>query len=145
MMALWIVQGIVNFLFLAFVLYMLYARRQNPAAREKQFEEKFLAVAKVLETRVHAVETEAQQYRRAADAQLKRLASICDQANEILHRGFFSDVNTGPTEEETELKAALSSPDPLHIPTIEQLERTKARLKTEIQIDLKTLLQDQLT
>jgi hypothetical protein len=143
MMALWICQGFVNFFLIGAAMYLLYARRQNGAA--KIVEEKFASIARGLEVRVQSIEMEAHQYRRNTDAHLKRLAAICDQATEILHRGLFADVNQGPTQEETELKAALHTSDPLHLPTIEQLERTKARLKSEIQLDLRTLLQDQLS
>jgi ribosomal protein L16 Arg81 hydroxylase len=148
MLALWILQGFVNLIGFSFIVVWLYARRQNPKSLMTQLDDKFQQFCRGMENRLERVETESQIYRRQLESQLKRLGAICDQATEVLHRGIFVDINHGPTVEETEIKAALSNisaSGPLHIPTIEQLERTKARLRTEAQMDLRTLLQDQLS
>lgn len=143
MMVLWICQGFLNLVALMFFARWVLFRRQ---VSEPAWEEKINAALGTLELRVKKFESDAVEYRKRLDAQLARLGKLCDQATEIIQHGVFSDGKHAPSVEETELKSAIElEKDPIHIPTYEQLQKTKARLKAEMQLDLRTVLQDQLS
>jgi hypothetical protein len=84
-----------------------------------------------------------ERYRAQCDDSLKRLHSICDQAARILQQN--KGTNSLQSKEENELKEVAESKPSLHkIPSLEQIESTRVRLKKDIPIDLRTLLKDQL-
>jgi hypothetical protein len=92
---------------------------------------------------VNEWETMMQEYRDRCDDSLKRLHHICEQANRILQQN--KSAPAIPSREENELKEVLSvKPAVQKIPSLEQIENTRIRLKKDIPLDLKTLLKDQL-
>jgi len=83
------------------------------------------------------------RYRAQCDDSLKRLHQICDQASRILQQN--KGTSTLHSKEESELREVADAKSASHkIPSLEQIENTRARLKKDIPIDLKTLLKDQL-
>ena len=87
-------------------------------------------------------ELEIQKYREKFEESLKTLHGICEQANRILRQN--KPLISLHSREENELKEASLEKPSQKIPSLEQIENTKIRLKSDIPIDLKTLLKDQL-
>ena len=91
------------------------------------------------------LERQTAKYRQRLESELATLNRICERARTILSQG---QAAFPPSDEEYELKAALSversEPEKSTIPTLHQLEKTKQRLKSDISVDLRSLLKDQL-
>jgi uncharacterized membrane-anchored protein YhcB (DUF1043 family) len=92
--------------------------------------------------KLRQMENEMQRYREKMDAQLNALKKICDEAARILSRTS-NEIALDPSFEENEIKSALQTSSD-QIPTLHQLEKTRGRLESELKMDLRSLLRDQL-
>jgi hypothetical protein len=112
-----------------------------------------------LERQIAHFEQDIRHYTERAQEQLRAMTRVTEEAARILRRAQTPPVQFSPSTEECELKAALtvesdggahgeksSIPGNSHraIPTLADLERTRQRLKSDISVDLRTLLKDQL-
>ena len=104
--------------------------------------EKMAAAVSVLESRMRQTEKEVFESRQKWDEKLKSLNRICEEAQKLFSKGLSSDPILPPTQEENELRSVVASKD--EIPTLQELQKTRQRLHTEIQLDLRSLLRDQL-
>ncbi len=104
------------------------------------------------EMRLRGFEEELADYRAKMQAQLAVLTKMGEEAKEILIRGRHRITAFPPSSEEEELRliagsaVTISSEDLAHskIPTLSEVERTRERLRSDLTVDLKTLLKDQL-
>lgn len=132
--------GSVQVLTLVFLCALLvYVRRRRT---DKEGQARLTACLNVVESRAQELERASELYRRKMEDGLKRLAGICDKASELVERGFeFSHFS--PSEEERELKSIV--PDARNeIPQVQEIERTRHRLREELKIERSALLRDQL-
>jgi len=136
---LWIIQIGVDLILVGAILFWL---RERMIAKVHSSSDKFEVAMQLLEGRAKQLEMDSLVSREKVETQLERLTKICDEASRILSRETSQEANFTPTIEEFELKSALQAPQA--IPTLEQIERTEQRLKTEIQFNLRSLLSDQL-
>lgn len=84
--------------------------------------------------RIEEIESE---WKRAREEWARELVRF-----EQRFRDLSQDSVSVPSTEATELKGLADSRD--EIPTLRQIERTRARLHSELHVDLRTLLRDQL-
>ena len=90
-------------------------------------------------------ENEIEVLRRQTEEELKRLRRIIEQSHQFLERLKNRAGTFAPTQEERELAEMTSEDAEPPIPTLRDLEKTRHRLKSDICVDLKTLLRDQLS
>ena len=147
MIWIWCMQGGLDFLFLLLVIMLWWNTRAMQLENGANQDERVSAAITVLEEKAQDLERQAARYRQRLDGELAALHRICDRAKNLVQQG---QSAFPPSDEEFELKAALSADKedaPLRksdIPTLHQIERTRQRLKSEISVDLRHLLRDQL-
>lgn len=143
----WALQWAINSFLLVACMVLWLERRRGLGAFAP---EKLTAYLNVLEARATSLETESLRHREKVGLQLKSLHQICEQARSILERGHAQLRSLCPTSEEGELRLVAETktveklPSPESIPTLQELEKTQDRLTSEIGLDLKTILKDQL-
>jgi len=130
------------------ILTVMALWRPTPKVAD-QTEERVTQSLNLLETRAAQLERDMQSYRKVIDEQLNALLGVCEQARSLLDRQSMKVTAFSPSREERELKAAMPSngqPEAFSakIPTLQELERIKRRHHSDITLDLKTLLRDQL-
>jgi hypothetical protein len=137
MVLLWIIQLLINCFVVAFVLHTW---RQ---AANRKFSH---SVASPVDTSalLHW-EREVLLCKKKTDDQLRALSLLCEKAQAILG----TETEVSPSREEEELKSIRSKvafvDSKRMIPSIQELEIKKASLKTEIPLDLRKVLRDQLS
>jgi hypothetical protein len=128
---------------LAFLLWRVQRRLGTYLA-----EDRVTAGLNVLEARLQEWDGEARDRKEKIVAQLRILQRICDKAKEILEQNQTQGASQAISVEENELKALASEPalpdETQSIPTLQQVEETKKRLKQEMALDLRSLLREQL-
>jgi hypothetical protein len=139
-------QGGLDFLFLLLVIMLWWNQRQGQAETKVSGDERVAAALTSLDERAQELERQAARYRQRLEEELAALHRICERAKSVLSQG---QSSFPPSDEEYELKAALSAEKSdgipkSEIPTLHQIERTRERLKSEIAVDLRHLLRDQL-
>ncbi len=123
--------------------------RPNPKKNAEEVEERIAGSLNLLESRAAQLEKEMQAHRKVIDEQLSSLLGVCEQARNLLDKSPWRVTSFTPSREERELKS-LAQPDrhpevvPTKIPTLQELEQVKRRHHSDITLDLKTLLKDQL-
>ena len=142
----WITQITFDLFLVAGMAFWLFDRTRDRSARAANETRLTEALGKVHDHSAQ-LEDEALHYRKTAEGQLRVLSRICDEAARVFNRTQFSEVSSTPSLEESELRAILKAPatQESKIPTLEQLEKTRRRLDSEINFDLRTLLRDQLS
>lgn len=151
MTGIWMVQLALDVALILTIMALWKPERQKKG-EESASEERIKASLNVLETRALQLEKDIQQYRKTIDEQLNALLAICDQARQILARGQTRITAFAPTLEEDELKLSSAPPSAEttsvaashKIPTLQELEAARVRHRSDITLDLKTILKDQL-
>lgn len=148
----WIVQLALDVALILTVMALWKPERQS-SSEDSASEGRITASLNVLETRALQLEKDIQGYRKTIDEQLTTLLAICDQARQILDKGQARVTNFLPSLEEDELRVTPTEiiPAPvepsitaLKIPTLQELEAVRLRHRSDITLDLKTILKDQL-
>jgi len=160
----WIVvlQMLVNLVLISGLVWV-WNERNNQVSPAPDPELSSLKLA--LERRVIQAEEEIRKHGERAQEQIRHLSRIAEEASRLLKKAQTPAYNFAPSVEECELKAALTVDSGMEglrhlnheetvaspheqsgksIPTLAQLERTRQRLKSDISVDLRTLLKDQL-
>jgi len=110
-------------------------------------EDRVIAGLNILEARLQEWDAEARDRKEKAIQQLRILVRVCEKAKEILEHNQTQGASSISLEE-NELKALVAEPtlpdETQSIPTLQQVEETKKRLKGDIALDLRSLLRDQL-
>jgi len=122
--------------------------RPTPKKAQEETEERVTQSLNLLESRAAQLERDMQGYRKVIDEQLNALLGVCEQARTLLDKYPGRVTAFAPSREERELKAAVhpaqvETPS-AKIPTLHELEQIKRRHHSDITLDLKTLLRDQL-
>lgn len=130
------------------ILTVMALWRPSPKVADEN-EERVTQSLNLLESRAAQLERDMQSYRKVIDEQLNALLGVCEQARGLLDRHSMKVTAFTPSREERELKAAVhpqGQPEAIaaKIPTLQELERIKRRHHSDITLDLKTLLRDQL-
>lgn len=137
MVLLWIIQLLINCLVVAFVVHSW----RNATNRSLSHS---LTPAVDSNALLHW-EREILLCKKKTDDQLKALSLLCEKAEAILG----TDTQVSPSKEEEELKSIRSKGafgvSKAAIPSVQELEIKKASLKTEIPLDLRKVLRDQLS
>ena len=139
--ALWTVQLAFDMMAAVFIAKWFLTQRDqaiNPP------EQKIEALIQVIQQRAGEWEKAAQQNKTRAEQQLRALARICEQANQTLSRAKLHNGSLVPSEEENELRAFSAPTDEEKIPSLEQIQKTRKRIKNEMALSLKALLSEQL-
>lgn len=125
---------------LGVVAVFLHGRRRKGG---KEQEARLVACLNVVESRTEELDRSFEIYRRKMDDGLKRLAKICDKASALVDRGFeFNSFSA--SDEEKELRSIV--PDTKgEIPSLEDVEKTRHRLREELKQDRSVLLRNQLS
>lgn len=155
---LWIIQLLLDGIFVAILIVAWQNRKILMGQGENA---RITAYVNVMEAKAVEWEKNILSSRLSLNNHLQMLVKICNRAQEILAKGQTQVNAFAPSLEETELaslfpkalsistsvpqKAAQSQETQTDIiPTVKQLETTKNRFQSEVAIDLKTLLRDQL-
>ncbi len=138
MVLLWIIQLMINCLVVAFVLYSW----RQAAHRTLHHSAASTADPNAL---LHW-EREILLCKKKTDDQLRTLSLLCEKAQAILG----TDTEVSPSREEEELKSirakgSFGASKGGAIPSVQELEIKKASLRTEIPLDLRKVLRDQLS
>lgn len=138
LLALWCTQALFNVTLLALGFH-LYRRTVHSAA-----EKRLQACLAVLETRAADVERDLTSARATVVAQVETLRRITQGAQQILDKA--REASLAPASlEERELRDLVQKNLPLRdVPTLKQLEEARAGIASELPLDLKTLLREQL-
>jgi dsDNA-specific endonuclease/ATPase MutS2 len=148
--------------------------RKKQEVEESSADQRLKAALNVLENRALALERDVQLQRKAMEefrrqreeafgkidelrarleAELATLALITKEAREILERGKKRITTYTPTSEEIDFLKGPVAPQPAEpakqavdekIPTLKELEEARARHHSHLNLDLKTILRDQL-
>lgn len=128
---------------LVFVVWRLQRRFTHLLA-----EDRVTAGLNILEARLQEWDGDARDRKERALQHLRSLQKICEKAKEILEQNQTHAAAQPISLEENELKALVAEPalpdETQSIPTLQQVEETKKRLKQEIALDLRSLLREQL-
>lgn len=137
MVLLWIIQLVINCLVVAFILHSW-----------RQATRRTLVQPAAPATDSNALlhwEREILLCKKKTDEQLRALSLLCEKAEAILG----TDAQISPSKEEEELKSIRSKisfgASKAAIPSVQELEIKKAALRTEIPLDLRKVLRDQLS
>jgi hypothetical protein len=126
----------------------LWVWRLRCGVAQQSNGERVTASLHILETRIQEWDREVQSHREKMAQELRALQRICERAKEILERGQAEGLAQSPSQEEKELKHlaldAAPAAEPSAIPTLQQVEETKKRLRQHLSFDLRSLLRDQL-
>ena len=147
MIVLWILQVMLDVLLIITLALWWIERRRSLLARAA--DEKMRESLVEWETRVQRLEKELDEYREKLQTQLAAFTKLGEEARAILIKGQHRVTGFPPSQEEEELRA-LIAPIPVltgvnqKIPTLQELEKSKERFKSNMLVDLKTLLKDQL-
>ncbi len=76
---------------------------------------------------------------------MNRLKTLCNEAQRLIQNAKALEFSENPSHEEKEIKEALASLDENPIPTVRELEDARLRLKRESTLDLKSVLNEQLS
>jgi hypothetical protein len=138
---LWAIQIAFDLLFLAAIGTWVWRRVGSPRS------DSLAARLSAIESKESQRDFEWQRIREDAHAGLRTLHRICESAQKILDKS--RESLWTPTLEETELRMLIDSTDSSRqkrssIPSLNELEKTKDRLRTESLVNLQTLLREQL-
>lgn len=92
-------------------------------------------------SRLRKLEIDAKSTREELVASILKLDSKIKELAESMPKDPW-DVKTANSSEANELRSLAESRD--EIPSLRQIERTRQRLQSELHVDLRTLLRDQL-
>jgi hypothetical protein len=146
MISVWILLIGTDIALITLAVLWLNDRRKNSLSHQ---EDRLLASMRALDTRASQYESRWLEFQNEMTSQLKTLHRVCDQAQRILDRSRQTLAHMVPTLEECELKAVLSgheiraSNEPT-IPSVKDLEKTRHRIQSEVSMDLRSLLREQL-
>ena len=112
-------------------------RRQILELSEKSTDDS----QEALLARLRKVEVEAKASREELAGSILKVDSKIKELSENLPKDPW-DVKTSNSSEANELRSLAEARD--EIPSLRQIERTRQRLQSELHVDLRTLLRDQL-
>lgn len=141
MSGMWIVQLLFDLLVLLGGAFLL-ARQRRVLSRV--LKEKLAQLSAAFEAHVNALEVQAKAAKDRMSGQLQALSRICDEASRLLRKAELQ-AELRPSEEESELALSLHNREIRDaIPRLQDLDKARQRLNSEIALDLRTLLKDQL-
>lgn len=123
--------------------YLAWRRMQEDPSSER-----LSAALNVLEARAARQEADWLRLREQLEDRIRALNALGEEAKAILSKGQGALMGPGSWEEK-ELEAVVARPAPRPepesaIPTLSEVERTRTRLRTEVALDLKTVLREHL-
>ena len=137
-----LLQWCINVAFLAYLVWSWWSKEEVQVTVPAEVQQ---AISQ-LENKILEWEKDHKRSQEIYLEKMKSIDAVCEQANRILRSNRSPQMSFPPSQEEHELKEALSqSLIPQEIPTLGFLERTKKRLQRESELDLKTLLKTQLS
>lgn len=121
----------------------VWFRRQSKRRSSHEADEKVAACLNVIEARAELLERTQENYRRKMEEGLKRLNVICDKAQTLFDRNF-DYGQFAPSHEEQELKSLVPDAQSV-IPSLNEIERVRSRLRNDLETDSRRVLEEQLS
>jgi len=139
---------------LVFVALVLWWFERCRRLKSLTAEDRLREALSQWEIQVTEFKKELAEYREKVQSQVEALAKLGDEARTILVKGRHRVTAFPPSQEEEELRTLVcakveSQVSPgvssqQKIPTVKEIEQTRERLKSDIILDLKSLLKEQL-
>lgn len=150
----WITQIALDLAFI-FTLMALLKPDNKKAIEESTIDDKIAVALQGMENRTRQLERDILQYRKTIEEQQSALLGLYEKARQLIEQNENRLTTYSPSWEEQEFKATAvtvaekaepvssASSEP-KIPTLQELEQTRERHRHEVNLDLKTILRDQL-
>jgi hypothetical protein len=131
------------FVYFAYRLWQKVQKPTDAAGNGEIKQETLKGVIDSLEQKQKDWETQIQTQKNVFDERIRSLNSICEQAGKILRQSRVAPGTCGTSKEENEIRETITAQIE-KLPSIQQIEQTRQRIKSDIPIDLRSVLRDQL-